>query len=219
MCHSRGSATYVQQWCARDILVSPHSLTFPIFLALDDIGHGPFSHLYEEFREEIQNEVERDPERRKLYERFPKVQRDWTHERSSLLLVDVVLEELGVAIDMGRLDHPLKQIANVVCANSIRCYWDECDDDDETRNSEILTSRDWIFIKECIYGGPIPEVVERFRKNERIGRLDPRLEWLYDVVSNRHNGIDVDKLDYFARDARHTLNEAGKFGSRAWRIF
>ena len=55
-------------------------------------------------------------------------------------------------------------------------------------------------------------MVERFGKKERIGRLDPMLEWLYDIVSNRHNGIDVDKVDYFARDARHTLNEAGKFG-------
>lgn len=126
------------------------------------------------------------------------------------MLVDAVLEELGVAIDMNHLDEPLRQIANITSAKSIRCYWDECDDDDdEKRNREILTSRDWIFIKECIFGGPIQEVVERFGKKERIGRLDPRLEWLYDIVSNRHNGIDVDKVDYFARDARHTLNEAG----------
>ena len=181
--------------------------------SLDDIGHGPFSHLYEQFREEVQEELQRNPDRRKLYEKFPEVPSDWSHEQSSLMLVDSVLEELGVAIDMSRLDAPLQQITNIVSAKSIRCYWDECEDDDEEkRNREILTSRDWIFIKECIYGGPIPEVVTRFGKKERIGRLDPRLEWLYDIVSNRHNGIDVDKVDYFARDARHTLNEAGKFG-------
>jgi HD superfamily phosphohydrolase len=181
-----------------------------IHLSVDDIGHGPFSHLYEQFREDVQEELQRDPERRKLYEKFPEVPADWTHEQSSLMLVDAVLEELGVAIDMNHLDEPLQQIANITSAKSIRCYWDECDDgDDEKRNREILTSRDWIFIKECIFGGPIQEVVERFGKKERIGRLDPRLEWLYDIVSNRHNGIDVDKVDYFARDARHTLNEAG----------
>jgi deoxynucleoside triphosphate triphosphohydrolase SAMHD1 len=65
-----------------------------------------------------------------------------------------------------------------------------------TDSEAILTSRDFIFIKECILGGPLPG------EKEFIGRPDRSQEWLYDIVSNRRSGLDVDKLDYFARDER-----------------
>jgi HD superfamily phosphohydrolase len=173
---------------------------------LHDTGHGPFSHLYEVFREEVNEELKRDPKKRELYRGFPEVETNWSHERSSLMMVDEVLRDLGVAIDMTteNLDKPLKQIGDGVAAQSIRCYWDDQNSDDE-----ILTNRDWIFIKECIYGKAIPEVMDELKIKERIGRTDPRQEWLYDIVSNRHNGIDVDKVDYFARDQRRSMSEAG----------
>ncbi len=211
--HSLGVAHLAQEMCRRLSDRHPEfkitrkdELCVSLAGLLHDTGHGIFSHLYEEFRDEINNEVKRDPAKREVYRKFPDVETDWSHERSSLMMVDEVLRSLGLCIDMRKenLDKPLMQIGDGVAAESIRCYWDHSDGEDQ-----ILTNRDLIFIKECIYGEPIPEVVELFNINERIGRTDPKLEWLYDIVSNRHNGIDVDKLDYYARDSRRALNESG----------
>lgn len=173
---------------------------------MHDMGHGPFSHLYELFREEMAHELKRFPDKRALYTNFPPLDDSWTHERSSIMMVDEVLREVGLAIDMRKenLDKPLKQIGDGIDAETIRCVWDESDSQDE-----ILTNRDWIFIKECIYGEPLPEVISVFGVNELIGRPDPKKEWLYDIVANKKNGIDVDKMDYFARDQRKALSEAG----------
>ncbi|TMW57746.1 hypothetical protein Poli38472_014349 [Pythium oligandrum] len=61
-----------------------------------------------------------------------------------------------------------------------------------------LEGQDVAFIKELIYGVPLPG------EKTRIGRPDPEQHFLYDVVNNAKSGLDVDKLDYFLRDARHT---------------
>jgi hypothetical protein len=88
---------------------------------------------------------------------------------------------------------------------------------DELPYDCVLTSRDWIFIKECIVGGPLPHknmsVDEAFKSSEKqslIGRPDPHKEFLYDVVSNRHSGLDVDKIDYLARDSRRAFGNSGE---------
>lgn len=208
--HSVGVAYLAQEMCKR--LQQRYKTVFKVTdkdvlcvtLAglLHDIGHGPYSHLYESFRAEVEEDLKRHPELRKKYETFGKVPKKWTHEDSSLLMVDAVLESIGLAIDMDEesLDKPLKQIGDGIDAESIRCYWS-----DTTGEENILTNRDWIFVKECIMGKPL----ERLGLDGRIGRTDNRLEWLYDIVSNGHNGIDVDKVDYFARDERRTMGEAG----------
>jgi len=61
----------------------------------------------------------------------------------------------------------------------------------------VLTNRDMIFIKECILGKPLKSY-DKF-----IGR-DLSKAYLYDIVNNRHNGLDVDKIDYFARDLHYS---------------
>ena len=50
---------------------------------------------------------------------------------------------------------------------------------------------------ECILGKPLKSY-DKF-----IGRGKPKA-FLYDVVNNRHNGLDVDKIDYFARDLHYS---------------
>ena len=47
------------------------------------------------------------------------------------------------------------------------------------------------FIKSLVAGGPVPPS----RKEEA---------WLWDVVANKRNGVDVDKFDYLVRDAAAT---------------
>jgi len=51
-----------------------------------------------------------------------------------------------------------------------------------------LDERDLIFIKEMIQG-------------ERIEGRDKNKNFLYEIVSNSKNGLDVDKMDYFMRDS------------------
>ncbi|XP_030318972.1 deoxynucleoside triphosphate triphosphohydrolase SAMHD1 isoform X1 [Calypte anna] len=64
----------------------------------------------------------------------------------------------------------------------------------------LVLEEDMDFIKEQI-GGPIGESPSgkswpyRGRQKEK--------SFLYDIVANKKNGIDVDKLDYFARDCHH----------------
>ncbi|KAH9490959.1 SAM domain and HD [Bulinus truncatus] len=59
-----------------------------------------------------------------------------------------------------------------------------------------LDDNDVIFIKEMIYG-PLAE-----GSDVLYGRQEHK-HYLYEIVSNKRNGIDVDKWDYFARDCHH----------------
>jgi HD superfamily phosphohydrolase len=167
---------------------------------LHDIGHGPFSHLYETFRHDrLPKYLEANPDLREEYKDVEHLQLpdDWAHEDSSLIMVDAALAELGLTIDMNNLDLPLRQISwgpHSIDATSLKVFKPpNCKD-------SILTSRDFVFIKECIYGKPLPGNNGKF-----IGRLKKEQEWLYDIVNNRHNGLDVDKIDYYARDRSRTI--------------
>ncbi|KAG7338350.1 metal dependent phosphohydrolase [Nitzschia inconspicua] len=166
---------------------------------LHDIGHGPFSHVYEAFRAQLPNYLEKHPQLRMQYRdcKHPEVPQDWAHEDSSLIMLDAALAEMGLQIDDKMLDQPLKQIAHgpkMIDATTMRVF------KPPNVKDGVLTSRDFIFIKECIYGKPLKENNGRF-----IGRQRKELEWLYDIVNNRHSGLDVDKIDYYARDHNRTI--------------
>ncbi|CAB9514928.1 Deoxynucleoside triphosphate triphosphohydrolase SAMHD1 [Seminavis robusta] len=164
---------------------------------LHDVGHGPYSHLYECFRENmLPNYLDNHPELKAAYDdcKDLKIEGRWSHEDSSMLMIDTVLAELGLEIDLRNMDHPLKQIGDGVDAATMRVF------KPPNQNNSVLTSRDWVFIKECILGKPLP--LPGFDNKDFIGRTEATKEWLYDIVSNRHSGLDVDKVDYFARDSR-----------------
>jgi deoxynucleoside triphosphate triphosphohydrolase SAMHD1 len=165
--------------------------------------------------------VDKHPEIEQLYQdsNWPDVPKNWTHEEASLMMIDAALAHLGLAIDVHDLDQPLKQIGDGIDARSMRSKpeisvqqfgnkeegvfaTDELD-------STILTSRDWIFVKECIWGKPIPDI-EAVLGPGFHGRTDEHQDWLYEIVSNRHSGLDVDKVDYYARDRRRAMREAGE---------
>ncbi|PKK18714.1 SAM domain and HD domain 1, partial [Columba livia] len=64
----------------------------------------------------------------------------------------------------------------------------------------LVLKEDMIFIKEQI-GGPIDETAS---DNPWPYRGRPKEKgFLYEIVANKKNGIDVDKWDYFARDCHH----------------
>ncbi|XP_068119754.1 deoxynucleoside triphosphate triphosphohydrolase SAMHD1-like [Hyperolius riggenbachi] len=71
-----------------------------------------------------------------------------------------------------------------------------------------LLPEDLTFIKEQIAGPLSTEVEEQFSSSQNNsswpykGRPEEK-SFLYEIVANKRNGIDVDKWDYFARDCHH----------------
>jgi HD domain len=233
--HSLGVAHLAERMCKRIMDRQPalrctkkDVLCIKLAGLLHDIGHGPFSHVYEDFitsalprhlhkqqQQQQQNPNKNDDENdNSFYNSLPPIPHDWKHECVSLMMIDAALEYLGLQIDLSRLDEPLRQIGHGIDARAMRVFdiaTDNVDEGDDDEN--ILTSRDFVFIKECIWGQPLPEVREYFlRENSAssaatseestseaafsigfVGRPMEK-EWLYDIVSNRHSGLDVDKV-------------------------
>ncbi|XP_046843281.1 deoxynucleoside triphosphate triphosphohydrolase SAMHD1-like [Xenia sp. Carnegie-2017] len=108
-----------------------------------DLGHGPFSHFFEE-------------------EYIKKQKPDWQHEDLSCDLFDFMLKE------------------NSKLRQSFEDF--------------RLGEEDIEFIKELIKGKN-PNDVTRICKKKNQPKC-----FLYEIVSNKRNGIDCDKFDYFARD-------------------
>jgi HD superfamily phosphohydrolase len=186
-----------------------------------DAGHGPFSHAYEEFvKRALPDYIGQHPSLQELYANVPDIPVDYCHERTSSTMMDAALLQLGLRINLDRLDAPLKQVGNGVDARSMKVFNHDTttsntcttvtSDDDAQQHAVILTSRDFVFIKECIWGKPIPEINQHVKQKGWIGRPHPHHEWLYDIVANRHSGLDVDKIDYFARDQRRAFRESGE---------
>lgn len=101
---------------------------------MHDVGHGPFSHLFER-------------------EFLPQVGcYDWSHENMSIDMIDYIVGEHHIDID----PHMLRRVKEMILASS-----------------ELSLPRS---------------------SNEK--------SFLYDIVANGKNGIDVDKFDYIARDCR-----------------
>lgn len=122
-----------------------------------DLGHGPFSHMFD----------------RKFIPKALPQGSDWEHEQAS--------------VDM--FEHLVKK-------NKLEGEF--------TRYG--LTDVDLIFIKEQIKG-PSEDVIKRRLSGivsdwPYAGRPKNK-SFLYEVVANKRNGIDVDKWDYFARDCYH----------------
>lgn len=108
---------------------------------LHDVGHGPFSHLFEEFAHES------DP--------------GWDHEEMGVLLFRRILETVDV---QSHFRSPGAHHAAFI---------------------ELM-------IRGIAHEAPWPEAL--------VGRSS-RKRFLVDIVHSRSSGIDVDKIDYLARDS------------------
>lgn len=112
-----------------------------------DLGHGPYSHLWEQFiRARNHGQLE------------------WEHERTSIDMIDLIIEEDNICLeDYG------------------------------------LGDKDLIFIKEMIFG-PLDGLTNGYPYQ---GRSEDKY-YLYEIVSNKISGVDLDKLDYLLRDSKAT---------------
>ncbi|XP_034152046.1 deoxynucleoside triphosphate triphosphohydrolase SAMHD1 isoform X2 [Esox lucius] len=116
-----------------------------------DLGHGPFSHLFDGmFIPEI----------------FPGSK--WRHEKASLDMFDYLVRVNNLKPVM--VEHGL------------------------------VLPDDLVFIKELIYG---PVDTNAHNQEWQYEGRPVGKSFLYEIVSNKRNGIDVDKWDYFARDSYH----------------
>uniref|UniRef100_A0AAX7UG09 HD/PDEase domain-containing protein n=1 Tax=Astatotilapia calliptera TaxID=8154 RepID=A0AAX7UG09_ASTCA len=135
-----------------------------------DLGHGPFSHVFDGMFN-----PQADPNGEK-----------WEHEDASILMFDHL-------VDDNKLTPVMNEYGLIT----------ECDNEN-----------DLVFIKEMIKGSvkndpPLNELYKG-RNNEK--------SFLYEIVANKQNGIDVDKFDYFARDCHH-LGIQNNFDHRRFIVF
>ncbi|XP_026188987.1 deoxynucleoside triphosphate triphosphohydrolase SAMHD1-like, partial [Mastacembelus armatus] len=132
-----------------------------------DLGHGPFSHLFDGmFIKEAREELKKSKEHGE-HEECEKC-KEWKHEEASVKMFDYLME----------------------------------DDEVEEEMSEYhLTDQDVTFIKEMI--DPKGQTKETDTPDWPHKGRGQEKSFLYEIVSNSTNGVDVDKFDYFARDSHH----------------
>lgn len=131
-----------------------------------DLGHGPFSHVFDGlFIPEVVKDLKASGRNPDLAERLE----HWEHEEASEMMLEAAVKASGIM--------------------------------DSTIYSDPLTDRDVLFVKQLI--NP--------KRHEQINKENPSHEWpvypevhfLFDIVSNARNSIDVDKFDYLLRDANN----------------
>ena len=132
-----------------------------------DLGHGPFSHMFEEFMKQRKASGATD---------------DWEHEDMSGALFRLLLEE-----------------------NRIPTH-------DYFGCSEGAAAAHVEFVVQLIHG-----LKDDKAWPAQIGR-PPTKRFLFDIVSNARNGIDVDKLDYLVRDSMACFGSPKPPGFDIYRI-
>lgn len=181
---------------------------------LHDVGHGPFSHVYEQFQEYLEgrlrrerNEMggERDHDDGYGDTLHPLDHPYRGHESVSLFMIHSILNTLGLELDVTNLDAPLPPVGITTCRNSSEARLGVVVPDQNpgatrrgliryhyplrTASGEKLTSRDMVFVQECIWGQPVPEYQQVLGPGFH-GRPHDK-EWMYDIVCNKHSGLDV----------------------------
>ncbi|KAF8061415.1 SAMHD1 [Scenedesmus sp. PABB004] len=114
-----------------------------------DLGHGPFSHVFEK---------ELLP---KLFPGNPDIVREWHHEAMSNRIFDHIIGG-------------------------------DADNDIDLQALAGLSESDASLVKALMHGSTNPAAAAHNRD----------APWLFDIVANKRNGIDVDKFDYLLRDSK-----------------
>lgn len=145
-----------------------------------DLGHPCYSHLFERFVHRRGQELRRQgPEVGESAQAFAdrvKLYDTWTHEDASKKLLGELLKEL---------DGPLRQAGLAVDdeGDDFVCIGELIDPPKGRLEALMLEGQLASRWCEVIRGRPVAKA------------------WIYEIVSNWRSGIDVDKFDYFRRDA------------------
>ncbi|KAM6163842.1 deoxynucleoside triphosphate triphosphohydrolase SAMHD1-like [Rhynchocyon petersi] len=116
-----------------------------------DLGHGPFSHLFDgKFIPIARPEIK------------------WSHEQGSI-----------------------KMFEHLVKSNGLRKVM---------KSYGLIPEEDMTFIRELIIG---PNEDSSQNSSWPYKGRPIEKSFLYEIVANKRNGVDVDKWDYFARDCHH----------------
>ena len=166
-------------------------LCVEIAALVHDLGHGPFSHQFEHVLHDYGKELQQRANATAEDIRKAECLSEWTHEEQSIKMFDYLLQAND--IDLSKVENG------------------------------ALDQTDVIFIKELINGAPLISEEEKKRKKERkrterdtkqtpnvealevdaapkfMGRGPDKI-FLYEIVSNKRTGLDVDRLDYLQRD-------------------
>ncbi|XP_071151529.1 deoxynucleoside triphosphate triphosphohydrolase SAMHD1-like [Mytilus edulis] len=141
-----------------------------------DIGHGPFSHLFDRLFN-------------KAIHKKHKTTKEWEHEDVSGDMLEYLFEnnpDVKAEFEKTIIE---KTIIEKTIIGDFESY--------KNFKKDLIKGK-FIFIKDLIKGKPSsPE-----KKNAR--------SYMYEIVANKRNEIDVDKMDYFARDC-HGLGMKSNF--------
>ena len=146
--HSLGTMHIARKWCESLNVDQKDQELVEVAGLCHDLGHGPFSHLWEQFVKEGNPGYK------------------WEHEESSYKMLLLAMEE---------------------------------------NPKIILDENDLSFIKELICGptndnGDQTQYPYKARGKDKF--------YLYEIISNKITGIDVDKFDYLARDDKALFNKS-----------
>lgn len=148
-----------------------------------DLGHPAYSHMFEDFvhrlgREKLQELKASGKPVTEAEERGVQKYLRWSHEQASRIVLDAIFKDLRGELAAAGLTSD-QQGDDFECIN-------ELIDPPKKQLIEMMKSHrlqdGWSLI---IKGRPLEKA------------------WLYEIVSNWRSGLDVDKFDYFRRDAYH----------------
>jgi HD superfamily phosphohydrolase len=151
-------------------ILEEHELNVKIAALCHDLGHGPFSHVYDSFLEEVDDALEVT-----IFNKDLKA-----HEyRSGEIVVKIIgsLNDPDNKIDSDMI----KQL--IVFSEIGKSVMNECEVDKEDIESKILKKMKEKFLSKC--------------------KMTEKNMFLFEIVANGFSGIDVDKMDYFARDGHY----------------
>ncbi|XP_044066529.1 uncharacterized protein LOC122882805 [Siniperca chuatsi] len=159
-----------------------------------DLGHGPFSHLFD-----------------KLF--IPKAQptKTWKHENASIAMFDYLVKRNNLKREKQQWPRTGRDGTRVEDGTRAEA---EAEDGTRAEDEARAKDEDMDFIKEMIAG---PQKTNEAQSWPYKGRPEDK-SFLYEIVANKRNGVDVDKFDYFARDCHH-LGIQNNFDHRRFMMF